>query len=38
MPEILPEDEFDVWLSDEAGKKSLVPYPPDQMTVWEADS
>jgi putative SOS response-associated peptidase YedK len=34
MPVILPEDRFDVWLSGEAGKEILVPYPADQMTVW----
>jgi putative SOS response-associated peptidase YedK len=34
MPVILPEDRFDVWLSCEAGKEILVPYPADQMTVW----
>lgn len=34
MPVILPEDKLDVWLSGEAGKEILVPYPADQMTVW----
>jgi putative SOS response-associated peptidase YedK len=30
---ILPEDKLDAWLSGEAGKKILVPYPADQMAV-----
>ena len=34
MPVILPENQFDSWLSGEAGKEILVPYPADQMTVW----
>ena len=34
MPTILPEDQIDAWLSGEAGKEILVPYPADQMTVW----
>jgi hypothetical protein len=34
MPVILPEDQVDAWLSGEAGKEILVPYPADQMTVW----
>jgi putative SOS response-associated peptidase YedK len=35
MPVILPEDKLRVWLSDEAGKEILVPYPADEMTVWQ---
>ena len=27
MPVILPEDQFDAWLSGEAGKEILVPHP-----------
>ena len=27
-------DQIDAWLSAEAGKEILVPYPADQMTVW----
>jgi hypothetical protein len=34
MPVILPENQFDSWLSGEAGKEILVPYPADQMTAW----
>jgi putative SOS response-associated peptidase YedK len=34
MPVILPEDKLDAWLSGEAGKEILVPYPADEMTVW----
>jgi putative SOS response-associated peptidase YedK len=34
MPVILPEDKLDAWLSGEAGKEILVPFPSDQMTVW----
>lgn len=34
MPVILPEDQLDAWLSGEAGKGILVPYPADRMTVW----
>jgi putative SOS response-associated peptidase YedK len=34
MPVILPEDRLDAWLSGEAGKEILVPYPADRMTVW----
>jgi putative SOS response-associated peptidase YedK len=34
MPVILPEVLFDAWLSGEAGKEILVPYPADEMTVW----
>jgi putative SOS response-associated peptidase YedK len=34
MPVILPESRLDDWLSGEAGKEILVPYPEDEMTVW----
>ena len=34
MPVILPEDKLDGWLSGEAGKEILVPYPANEMTVW----
>ena len=34
MPVTLPEDKLDVWLSGEAGKEILVPYPADEMMVW----
>jgi hypothetical protein len=32
MPVILPEGRLDDWLSGEAGKEILVPYPEDEMT------
>jgi putative SOS response-associated peptidase YedK len=31
MPVILPEEHHDAWLSGEAGKEVLVPYPADRM-------
>jgi hypothetical protein len=34
MPVILPKDKLDAWLSGEAGKEILVPYPANEMTVW----
>jgi SOS response associated peptidase (SRAP) len=34
MPVILPEEYHDVWLSGEAGKEVLVPYPADRMKAW----
>jgi putative SOS response-associated peptidase YedK len=34
MPVILPEGHHDAWLSGEAGKEILVPYPADRMRVW----
>jgi putative SOS response-associated peptidase YedK len=34
MPVILPEDNHDSWLSGEAGKEILVPYPADRMKAW----
>jgi putative SOS response-associated peptidase YedK len=33
MPIILPEEHHDSWLSGEAGKEILVPYPADRMKV-----
>jgi SOS response associated peptidase (SRAP) len=30
MPVILPEEHHDAWLSGEAGKEVLVPYPTEQ--------
>jgi len=34
MPVILPEEHYDAWLSGEAGKEVLVPYPADRMRAW----
>jgi len=34
MPVILPEVHHETWLSGEAGKKILVPYPADRMKAW----
>jgi putative SOS response-associated peptidase YedK len=34
MPVILPEEHHDAWLSGEAGKKVLVPFPADRMKAW----
>jgi putative SOS response-associated peptidase YedK len=34
MPVILPEEHHDSWLSGEAGKEILVPYPADRMKSW----
>jgi putative SOS response-associated peptidase YedK len=34
MPVILPEEHHDSWLSGEAGKEILVPYPADRMKAW----
>jgi putative SOS response-associated peptidase YedK len=34
MPVILPEENHDSWLSGEAGKEVLVPYPADRMKAW----
>jgi putative SOS response-associated peptidase YedK len=34
MPVILPEDKLDVWLSGEAGKEILAPYPSDLMSAY----
>jgi len=34
MPVILPEEHHEAWLSGEAGKEVLVPYPADRMKAW----
>ena len=34
MPVIVPEERHDAWLSGEAGKEILIPFPADQMKVW----
>ena len=34
MPVILPEENHDSWLSGEAGKEILVPYPAERMKAW----
>jgi putative SOS response-associated peptidase YedK len=34
MPVILPEENHDSWLSGEAGKEILVPFPADRMKAW----
>jgi len=34
MPMILPEAVHDAWLSGEAGKEILKPYPDDEMVAW----
>ena len=38
MPVILPEEQHDAWLSGEAGKEILVPYPADRMKAWPVSS
>ena len=38
MPIILPEEQHDAWLSGEAGKETLVPYPADRMKAWPVSS
>ena len=38
MPVILPEEHHDSWLSGEAGKEFLVPYPVDRMKAWPINS
>jgi len=38
MPVILPEEQHDAWLSGEAGKEVLVPYPADRMKAWPIDA
>jgi len=38
MPVILPEEHHDAWLSGEAGKEVLVPYPADRMKAWPVDA
>jgi putative SOS response-associated peptidase YedK len=34
MPVILPEEHHEAWLSGEAGKEVLVPYPGHRMKAW----
>jgi putative SOS response-associated peptidase YedK len=34
MPVILQEEHHEAWLSGEAGKEVLVPYPADRMKAW----
>ena len=34
MPVVLPEEHHDSWLSGEAGKEVLVPFPADRMKAW----
>ena len=34
MPVILPEDKHNSWLTGEAGKEILVPYPANLMKAW----
>jgi putative SOS response-associated peptidase YedK len=31
---ILPEEYYDAWLSGEAGKEILKPFPAEKMKVW----
>jgi putative SOS response-associated peptidase YedK len=38
MPVILPEEHHNSWLSGEAGKEKLVPYPADRMKAWPISS
>src|ERR1700688_1531176 len=38
MPVILPEEHHDSWLSGEAGKEILVPFPADRMKAWPVSS
>jgi putative SOS response-associated peptidase YedK len=38
MPVILPEERHDAWLSGEAGKEILVPYPAERMKAWPISS
>jgi hypothetical protein len=38
MPVILPEEHHDSWLSGEAGKEILVPYPADRRKAWPIGS
>jgi putative SOS response-associated peptidase YedK len=35
---ILPEQHQDAWLSGEAGKEVLVPYPADRLKAWPISS
>jgi putative SOS response-associated peptidase YedK len=34
MPVILVEEHHEAWLSNQAGKEVLFPYPADRMKVW----
>ena len=34
MPVILSEEHHEAWLSGEAGKELLVPFPADRMRAW----
>jgi putative SOS response-associated peptidase YedK len=34
MPVILPEEHQDAWLSGDAGKEILIPFPADRMKAW----
>jgi putative SOS response-associated peptidase YedK len=34
MPVILPEEHHEAWLSGEAGKEILVPFPAERMKAW----
>ena len=38
MPVILPEEKHDAWLSGEAGKEVLVPFPAHPMKAWPISS
>ena len=38
MPVILPEEHHEAWLSGEAGKEVLVPFPADRMKAWPVSS
>src|ERR1700686_989226 len=38
MPVILSEAHHDAWLSGEAGKEILVPFPADRMKAWPISS
>jgi putative SOS response-associated peptidase YedK len=37
MPVILPEDKHNSWLTGEAGKEILIPYPANLMKAWPID-
>jgi putative SOS response-associated peptidase YedK len=38
MPVILPPEDYDAWLSGEAGKEVLRPYPAPEMKAWPISS
>jgi putative SOS response-associated peptidase YedK len=38
MPVILPEEHHDSWLTGEAGKEILIPFPADRMKAWPIDA